>query len=531
MAGVPSLVPAHEGGFARRHPDSRLLRSTLLFLGTDGLMLTLAVAAATLAPLSAAGAPPLVWCVAYGVAVAAGLVRLQVYSSRLQRELLETVRGLFGAVILAAMVVLFAYVFTTGNGTAAHEIGGLAAYAFGFLAAGRLAASSALSHGLVEQDLRRRTLILGAGKIGSLTARRLLAQPDLGLQPVGFLDDDPLEMPGETAVLPVLGGPPDLDRIVAEHDIDHFIVGFSMASHQLMLNLVRRCWELGVSVSLVPRLFEVAGDRAPVDRLGGLPLVSLAAPPSRTPGLVVKSVIDRVCAAAALVVLSPLLAFVAVTIRLSMGSPIMYRQYRVGRDGRHFALWKFRTMVGTPETDGDGNSEWAQAAVASAGHVDSFGGHTAGELGARVPAGNRCTPLGALLRRTSVDELPQLWNVLRGDMSLIGPRPEMPHYVERFEEAIYRYGDRHRVKSGLTGWAQVHGLRGDTSLTDRVEWDNYYIENWSLWLDFKIAVKTVRCIVRDAMHDRSERGDRQSDTSEPKCPPAAQHPRPHVHET
>ncbi len=525
---VRSLGPGSEGGYGRGRSDFRALRLLLLFPAVDALMLALAVAAATLAPLSAAGTPPVAWSVAYGVAAAAALASLNAYSQRLRTDVLDTLRGLLGAVVLAAMVVLFAYVFTTEDGSGAHQIAGLAVYAFGFLAAGRLAASSALLHGLVEHDLRRRALILGAGKIGNVTARRLLAQPDLGLQPVGFLDDDPLEMPGETAVLPVLGGPPDLDRIVAEHDIEHFIVGFSMASHQLMLGLVRRCWELGVSVSLVPRLFEVAGDRPAVDRLGGLPLVSLAAPPSRSFGLVVKSAIDRAVAAVAILLLSPLLLLVSVAIRLSMGSPVMYRQHRVGRDGAHFVLWKFRTMLGTPETAGEGNAEWAQAAVASAGDVSSFGGHAPGGLGARVPAGNRCTSLGSFLRRTSIDELPQLWNVLRGDMSLIGPRPEMPHYVERFEEAIYRYSDRHRVKSGLTGWAQVHGLRGDTSLTDRVEWDNYYIENWSLWLDFKIALRTVQCIVRDAADGRSGAEARQCDTLKPVPHPTA--PPAHVHE-
>ncbi|MDQ4049890.1 MAG: sugar transferase, partial [Actinomycetota bacterium] len=242
-----------------------------------------------------------------------------------------------------------------------------------------------------------------------------------------------------------------------------------------------------------------------------------------------KSAIDRAAAGVALVLLSPLLALVALAIRVSMGSPVMYRQHRVGRDGCHFVLWKFRTMSGSPEVDGDANAEWARAAVASAGDLGSFRGRTTAGLGTRVPAGNRCTPLGTFLRRTSLDELPQLWNVLRGDMSLIGPRPEMPHNVERFEEAIYRYSDRHRVKSGLTGWAQIHGLRGDTSLADRVEWDNYYIENWSLWLDFKIALRTVVCIVRDARGDRSDEDRCESDTLVPVPPPSPAHAQ--LHET
>jgi exopolysaccharide biosynthesis polyprenyl glycosylphosphotransferase len=350
---------------------------------------------------------------------------------------------------------------------------------------------------LREGRVLRPTLILGAGVVGNLTATRLLAQPELGLEPVGFLDNDPLDIPGE-AVLPVLGAAPDLDRIVVDHEIEHFIVGFSMASHQMMLGLIRRCWELGVSVSLVPRLFEVEGQRTVIDRLGALPLVSLNAPLSSDIALAVKYGFDRIAAALALVILSPILAAVAIAVRVSMGSPLLYSQRRVGRDGQHFVMWKFRTMSTSAADQGEANADWAVATVRK--HVDatspSRGVASEGEETASVSVASRVTPLGRWLRRSSIDELPQLWNVLRGEMSLIGPRPELPQYVEKFEEAIYRYNDRHRVKSGMTGWAQAHGLRGDTSLDDRVEWDNYYIENWSLWFDIKIAFMTVAAVFR-----------------------------------
>jgi lipopolysaccharide/colanic/teichoic acid biosynthesis glycosyltransferase len=147
-------------------------------------------------------------------------------------------------------------------------------------------------------------------------------------------------------------------------------------------------------------------------------------------------------------------------------------------------MLKFRTMRGTPDAGGELDAEWA--AMATGG---------AAQDGLTLAGDDRRTTLGALLRKASIDELPQLWNVLRGDMSIVGPRPERAHYVELFEQAIYRYPDRHRVKSGLTGWSQVNGLRGETSLADRIEWDNFYIENWSPWLDVKILVRTIPALV------------------------------------
>ena len=501
LASVPFL-----GGHQRR--ESRLLRSPLAFVGLDVAMLATAAIVATIVPVTADAAPPAVWAVAFGAWVVSLLAANDAYAGHLRIRILDDLRRVFTATIGAAMGVITVQVLLTGDGAAAREIAVLTGYAFMFVSAARIGAASALARGLLEGQIRRPTLILGAGKIGNLTARRLLSRPDLGLLPVGFLDDDPLEVPGETPVLPVLGGPPDLDRIVAEHKVEHFIVGFSMASHQLMLALVRRCWELGVSVSLVPRLFEVEGDRAAIDRLGGLPLVSLSAPDSNGLGLAVKYAIDRVVAALVLVLLSPLLLGTALAVGISLGRPIFFGQHRIGRDGQHFKMWKFRTMRGSPSVAGEADAAWAEQVLTA----------PARQAPLRVGDSDRCTPLGRLLRRLSLDELPQLWNVLRGEMSLIGPRPERVHYVEKFEEVIYRYGDRHRVKSGITGWAQVNGLRGETSLEDRVEWDNYYIENWSLWLDLKIALKTISYVLSDAATRR--RRARRSRGSGAAAPPS-----------
>jgi len=179
----------------------------------------------------------------------------------------------------------------------------------------------------------------------------------------------------------------------------------------------------------------------------------------------------------------PIMVPAALAILATLGRPLFFRQVRVGRDGRTFEMLKFRTMrPAEPELD--------ERALDLPPDTAPGG----------VEGGDRRTGVGRFLRRTSLDELPQLLNVLKGEMSLIGPRPERPEFVDLFEESVYRYGDRHRVKSGITGWAQVHGLRGKTSLSDRVEWDNYYIENWSLWLDLKVLLLTFLAVTRSPQH-------------------------------
>jgi lipopolysaccharide/colanic/teichoic acid biosynthesis glycosyltransferase len=198
-----------------------------------------------------------------------------------------------------------------------------------------------------------------------------------------------------------------------------------------------------------------------------------------------------------LVLLSPLLALSALAVRLSSPGPILFRQRRVGRDGRTFDLLKFRSMRMAPERDGlpadEALTDGAQTEEDESALEFLLGGDTAP---GGVEGEDRRTTVGRFMRRTSIDELPQLLNVLRGEMSIIGPRPERPEFVELFSDEITRYGDRLRVKSGITGWAQVHGLRGQTSLAERVEWDNYYIAHWSLGLDLKILILTIAAMVR-----------------------------------
>jgi exopolysaccharide biosynthesis polyprenyl glycosylphosphotransferase len=445
-----------------------------------------AAVAATFVGSRGSGMPvlPAAWLVLFAVLVL-GLSWLRgMYRPRLKLELLEDLRGLIAVTSLSAMVVLSARVLFTEAAVDAAEVLRPWAFATAYLAAGRAAFYWSQLAARRAGETTRPTLIVGAGRIGRLTARRLIEHPEFGLQPIGFLDKEPLDDAAELG-LPVLGSSWDLERIVKEYGVQQVIMTFSTAPHGVLLRLVERCEELGVEVSLVPRLFEKMTERLRIDHLGGLPLLSARRPNPKGWQFAVKYAGDRVVAAGLLLLLLPVLAVTALAVYLSLGRPILFRQARVGLDGREFTMLKFRTMNGAPEDAGEADADWAQHESNGAAPV-------------RAPTCERTTRVGNALRRCSIDELPQLLNVLRGHMSLVGPRPERTHYVRTFERNIYRYADRHRVKSGITGWAQVNGLRGKTSLADRVEWDNYYIENWSLWLDLKILLATAVSVVRMA---------------------------------
>src|ERR1700694_211916 len=236
-------------------------------------------------------------------------------------------------------------------------------------------------------------------------------------------------------------------------------------------------------------MFDTINNRVGYDTVGGLPLMSFTTVDPRGLQFAIKHALDRVLALALLLLLAPIMLGSALAVRRSARGAVLFRQRRVGRDGKAFDLYKFRSMRIEP---GSSESEEEQ----DAGALEFLlGGDTAP---GGVEGADRRTPVGRFMRRCSIDELPQLLNVLRGEMSLIGPRPERPEFVELFRQDIVRYGDRKRVKSGITGWAQVHGLRGQTSLAERVEWDNYYIAHWSLGLDLKILALTVVALFRNA---------------------------------
>jgi exopolysaccharide biosynthesis polyprenyl glycosylphosphotransferase len=449
------------------------------FAGLDAVLL-LAAALATNAALAGTG---LAVSLAFAAATLAVLGGRGAYDVDRMTPPAPQVAAVLGASAVAAMG-LFSAAALLGADIETESMAWLWLTATGLLAGQRAGAHLLRTRAVHSGRLSQATLIVGAGRIGHLAARRLLQDHRLALRPVGFLDDDPLADPGARADLPVLGASRELEQIVAEHDIEHVVIAFSREPDHVLLSLARRCQELGLSVSMVPRLFEVDGVRTQAHHLGALPLQALRLAPRDGWQLQLKYAADRVIAAVALAGLAPLLVGIAAAIRLTMGGPALYRQERIGRHGRPFQMLKFRTMRGDPTDLGEADADWASEMVA--GLSAGLGTWSRG-----APAGaERISRLGAGLRARSFDELPQLINVMRGEMSLVGPRPERSSYVELFAPSIYRYADRHRVKPGLSGWAQVNGLRGETSLDDRVEWDNFYVENWSWRLDARIIART-----------------------------------------
>jgi exopolysaccharide biosynthesis polyprenyl glycosylphosphotransferase len=405
------------------------------------------------------------------------------YRTRLRSLLLDGVVPVMSAVSIATMAVAMIGIYANGQ-IPAHfvRIWLLALFAVG---SGRIMLSLAQRWARARRLVAKPVLIMGAGVVGAQVARRLESHPDYGLVPIGFLDEDPrsvAEVGGRD--VPVLGTVEDLDETVARTGVRNLIVAFSSVTDQRVSRLIQRCQELGVEVSVVPRMFDTINNRVGYDTVGGLPLMSFTSINPRGLQFAIKHALDRVLALMFLLLLSPLILGSALAVRLSSRGPVLFRQRRVGRDGKAFDLYKFRSMRAQAKRDEQGRS---------LGFL--LGGDTAP---GGVEGDDRRTAIGRFLRRTSVDELPQLLNVLKGEMSLIGPRPERPEFVELFMNDIVRYGDRHRVRSGITGWAQVHGLRGQTSLAERVEWDNYYIAHWSLGLDLKILALTVAALFRNA---------------------------------
>jgi Undecaprenyl-phosphate glucose phosphotransferase len=310
----------------------------------------------------------------------------------------------------------------------------------------------------------RRALVVGAGPLGQEVVRRLRAHPEFGVRVVGYLDDQ-VPVGERVEGREVLGGCEAVTRVLTDHRVDQLFLALPLDAHHQVLKVLNAIEGELVDVKMVPDVLQFVTLRSAVEELEGLPVISLAQTPVTGWPRLLKRGMDLALAALGLLVLSPLLGLIALLIRLTSAGPVLYRQERMGLDGRSFEMLKFRTMAADAE--------------AETGPVWS-------------PRGDaRPTGLGRVLRWTSADELPQLWNVLKGDMSLVGPRPERPFFVHQFKTLIPQYMLRHKVKAGMTGWAQVNGLRGDTSLAKRIEYDLYYIQNWSLTLDVKILLLTL----------------------------------------
>ena len=311
----------------------------------------------------------------------------------------------------------------------------------------------------------KRVLIAGAGELGRVVAEKILQHRELGYHIVGFVDDraggDHLGYRG----LPLLGTLDDAAEIVRQEKIDHLYVALPLDEHVKMLDLIEDTSREMVDVKVVPDLVQFLALRARLEDLDGVPIINIHDVPLQGINAVIKRIIDLGISGASALVLTVPAALIALAIKWSSPGPVFYRQERMGLDGRPFWVYKFRSM-----------------------RVDAE--EITGPIWARDDD-PRCTSIGRLLRRWDLDELPQIWNVLKGDMSIVGPRPERPFFVDQFKHRFPQYMLRHKVKAGITGWAQVNGWRGNTSLEKRIEFDLYYIENWSVSLDLKIMWMTV----------------------------------------
>jgi exopolysaccharide biosynthesis polyprenyl glycosylphosphotransferase len=334
---------------------------------------------------------------------------------------------------------------------------------------GRFVVLSTLTWLRARGSRRDRVLIVGEGEPARVVLEKIRELPRLGYLPAGVLvqaDSD-----GGSIDLPVLGTLGDLGQVIRDHSIDDVIVAMPTLSHQQLVEIVSLCQGAGVNIRVFPDLFQMLSAGVETLDLGGLPLLNVRDTALRGWNVVVKRAMDVIGAALGLVLLSVPMLVIAVLVKLTSPGPVFHIQERVGLDGRPFQCLKFRSM--RPDAERETGPVWATA---------------------NDP---RKTVLGVWLRRTSIDELPQLVNVLLGEMSLVGPRPERPFFVDQFRQTVPRYWHRHLEKGGITGWAQVNGLRGNTSIEERTAYDLWYVENWTPWLDIKIILKTPFAALRD----------------------------------
>lgn len=391
------------------------------------------------------------------------------YNSRRGRTLFAEVFDVFKTTVVAFLVLVTMTYFLRDVRYSRAVIILWAACNVTLLASVRLASRAALQVLRQRGYNLRHVVVIGLGDLSSHVMDMIATQPSLGLRVIGAvaLESERRRVGdrvGSGNSVPVLGSVGELADIVAERNVDQVLVALPIHQLGALQGIMEVLSRETVDVRLIPDFYQYVTLCGSVEEFSGMPIINLQSTPLFGWNLVVKRVFDLLIAGTGWLLISPLFLCLALLVRLTSRGPVFYRQERIGMDGQRFDMFKFRTMYVDAEESG------ARMAVAS---------------------DPRCTPVGALLRRFSLDELPQLWNVVRGDMSLVGPRPERPCFIEDFKRDIPRYALRHKIKAGMTGWAQINGMRGNTSITKRIEMDLYYIENWSLTLDIKILLRTV----------------------------------------
>lgn len=321
---------------------------------------------------------------------------------------------------------------------------------------------------------RHRTLIVGTGGTSLSLARTLVERPEFGLSPVALVDADrtvSAELAALELGIPLENPSSGLVDVIRQHRARTVIIGFGAYDDRELLRMLTECDHEDAEVFIIPRLFGYVNVEGRMDRINALPLIRVKRSAHRSVWWRLKRPMDIMLSGLALVLLSPLFLLVALAVKLDdRTSPVLFRQTRIGEGGREFELLKFRSM--RPTDENESQTRW------------------------NIAGDPRISPLGAFLRKSSLDEIPQIYNVFRGDMALVGPRPERPHFVNRFSGEYRGYAARHRVPVGLTGWAAINGLRGDTSIADRVMFDNFYIENWSPWMDIRSILLTLWVVIK-----------------------------------
>ena len=401
-----------------------------------------------------------------------GLYRLRRGRSRVDDFFAVFVGSILAVVfgIVATLYVQTYFATAAARQRGAFEVSQAAWAIFLFLNVALTYASRELVREALERRWRagiglKRILIAGAGELGRLVADKIIEHRELGYQIIGFVDDkgsgDHLGYRG----LPLLGTIDEAADISTREAIDHLYIALPPEQHVQMLQLIESTSRECVDVKVVPDLLQVIALRARLEDLDGVPVININDVPLQGFNSIVKRAIDIAISSAALLALAIPFWLIAALIKLTSRGPVFYKQERMGLDGKPFMIYKFRSMLH--------DAEAATGPVFASEHDP------------------RRTKLGALLRRSNIDELPQLWNALRGDMSIVGPRPERPLFVAQFKDKIPQYMLRPKVKARITGWAQVNGWRGNTSIEKRIEYDLYYIENWSVRLDMKIMWLTL----------------------------------------
>jgi Undecaprenyl-phosphate glucose phosphotransferase len=386
------------------------------------------------------------------------------YRPQRQKSALDEVFEVFKATVLAGLLLVAITYFAREDRYSRGALLIFTALAFVGVGAMRFLFKEVL------QGLRRRgynlryVLVLGAGRLARQALEQIEAHRELGFRPVGCLSLTRGRVGQKVDGTEVIGTIRDLREVLTRQQVDQVLVALPSRSFRTLPRIMEICADTTVDVKLVPDVYQYATLFGGLEEFGGLPIVNLQSVGVLGINALAKRAFDVILSAVFLALLAPLMLLVAALVKIGSPGPVLYRQERVGLDGKPFRMLKFRTMRDGAEQDGPRFAE---------------------------PLDPRVTSFGSLLRRTSIDELPQLLNVLAGDMSLVGPRPERPVFIDQFRRHIPRYQLRHMVKAGMTGWAQIHGLRGQTSIEKRVEYDLYYIEHWSLLLDLRILARTL----------------------------------------